>query len=189
MRLFKFDAELAVRRAQREVDAERTRGPLTGAFLLKGGVLSLFVAAAVIGLASRFSIAIATQEYLCLPPYRIWIIDKYDTKPARGEIFAFASLGLGPVFEDGTTIVKVIEGMPGDEVSVGTQQVTINGEVVAEGLQVATDRGIDPARYVRSGTIEQERYWFFGKTPDSFDSRYWGSVSKSQIIGKAYPLW
>lgn len=189
MGMFKFDAEQAVRLAQREVEAERSRGPLTGAFLVKALTLSLLVAVAVLGLAHRFTIAIATQEYLCLPPYRIWVIDKFNTEPVRGEIFAFKSNGLAPVFEDGTTIVKVLEGMPGDEVSVGTEVVTINGKVVAEGLQVATERGIDPARYVRQGTIEAERYWFFGKTADSFDARYWGSVERQQIIGKAYPLW
>ncbi|MFD1690653.1 S26 family signal peptidase [Azotobacter chroococcum] len=37
--------------------------------------------------------------------------------------------------------------------------------------------------------IEADRYWFFGRTADSFDSRYWGSVASHQIIGRAYPLW
>lgn len=189
MGLLKFDPEHAVRKAQADVAAERARGPLTGAFLVKAGVMSILITGAIVSLAQRFSIAIAPQEYLCLPPYRIWIIDKHDTTPVRGDIFAFKSTGLAPVFEDETTIVKVMEGMPGDSVAVTQSQVTINDQVVATGLQVATDRGISPDRYVRAGTIEANRYWFFGKTADSFDSRYWGSVDRSQIIGKAYPIW
>ena len=189
MGVVSYSSEKAIQRAEAAVAAKRARGPLTGAFWLKGIVLSLVVAGAIVALAGRFSIGIATQESLCLPPYRIWVIDKYDTTPIRGEIFAFKSAGLEPVFEDGTLVVKVLEGMPGDHIEVTLDQSSVNGAVVATGLQVAHDQGVDPARYVRTGTIAADRYWFFGKTADSFDSRYWGSVAGSQIIGKAYPIW
>ena len=187
--IFRFDPAKAIRKAEAKAAAKRNRGPLTGAFLVKGLAGAAILACAVYAAGHRFSIAIAPQEYLCLPPYRIWIIDKWDTKPVRGEIFAFTAEGLGPVFEDGTTIVKVLEGMPGDQVEVGLAETKVNGVVVGQGLQVATDRGLDATRYVRSGIIELGRYWFFGKTEDSFDSRYWGSVSGDRIKGKAYPIW
>lgn len=189
MSLLHFDPEEAIRKAQAKVDQKRARGPLTGAFVAKGVVLAALVAAGVVGLAQRYTLAIATQEYLCLPPYRIWVIDKWDKTPARGEIFAFKAQGLSPVFVDGTTIVKVLEGMPGDVAEVTVAQTKINGVTVGTGLQVAVEKGIDPERYVRSGTIESGRYWFFGQTADSFDSRYWGSVDGSQFIGRAYPIW
>lgn len=189
MSLLHFDPEKAIRKAETRVAAKRARRPLSGAFLLKGTVLAAVLAASIVGLTQRFTVAIATQEYLCLPPYRIWVIDKWDTSPVRGEIFAFRAQGLSPVFEDGTTIVKVLEGMPGDTAEVTLEETRINGVRVGTGLRVATDKGIDPSRYVRTGTVESGRYWFFGKTEDSFDSRYWGSVGSSQIIGKAYPIW
>ncbi len=187
--LGRFNPEKAILRAQAEVEAKRSRGPLTGAFLIKGMVMAAVLAASIVGLTQRFTLAVATQEYLCLPPYRLWVIDKWDREPIRGDIYAFKSSGLQPVFEDDTTIVKVLEGMPGDTAEVTLEETRINGSVVAQGLQVATDIGHDPSRYLRSGVIAQGRFWFFGRTPDSFDSRYWGSVGQSQIIGKAYPLW
>lgn len=192
MSLLRFDPDQAVKRAEARVAAEKLRvqRPAPSArFLLKGSLLSVLLAGAIVGLAHRYSIAIAPQEYLCLPPYRIWIIDKGDREPVRGEIFAFRSLGLGPIFQDGTNIVKVLEGMPGDSVKVDLEQTSINGRVVGEGLAVATEKGIDPQRYVRAGVIGEDRYWFFGKTDDSFDSRYWGSVTGEQILGRAYPIW
>lgn len=189
MGLLRFNPTKAINKAKSKVDAERNRGPLTGAFLLKGILLAALLSASIVGVTHRFTLAIATQEYLCLPPYRIWVIDKWDKEPVRGEIFAFKSQGLTPVFADGTTIVKVLEGMPGDTADVDPKQTTINGVVVGTGLQVATDLGLSPERYVRSGVIEQGRYWFFGKTSDSFDSRYWGSVGGEEILGKAYPIW
>ncbi|WP_137887505.1 S26 family signal peptidase [Pseudomonas sp. 2FE] len=184
-----FSVDSKVRRAVARVERERAASRLTATFAAKALVLSAVVAGSVVLLASRYSIAIATQKSLCLPPYRVWLIDKTSVEPVRGEIFAFRSNGLSPIFADGTTIVKVLEGMPGDQVEVTLEQTTINGSQVAEGLQVAIDQRVDPQRYVRKGSIDRGRYWFFGKTSDSFDSRYWGSVGADQIIGKAYPLW
>jgi len=189
MGLLHFDPDEAIRKAEARVAAKRARGPLTWTFLAKGTVLAALVAAGVVGLAHRYTLAIATQASLCLPPYRVWVIDKWDKNPVRGEIFAFAAKGLSPVFSDGTTIVKVLKGMPGDVADVSLTQTTINGTVVGTGLQVAVDKGIEPQRYVRSGSIDEGRYWFFGNTEDSFDSRYWGSVGSSQFIGRAYPIW
>lgn len=186
-----FSVQAKIERAIAE--AERARQPrrigVSAGFLAKGTLFSVLVAAGVVALASRYSVAIAVQENLCLPPYRVWIIDKYETEPARGAIFAFKSRGLGPLFEDGTTIVKVLDGLPGDRVAVTEESTRINDQVIATGLQVARQYGFDPQRYVRQGVIEPDRYWFFGRTADSFDSRYWGSVASHQIIGRAYPLW
>lgn len=184
-----FSIEAKVQKALAEVERERRRRPRLAAFLLKGIPLAVVLAGGVVLLAGRFSLAIATQAALCLPPYRVWLIDKGDTKPVRGEIFAFKAKGLAPVFSDGTNIVKVLQGMPGDQVSVSTAVTTINGSVVGEGLAVATQYHIDPQRYVRQGRIEPEHFWFLGRTLDSFDSRYWGSVERSQIFGRAYPIW
>lgn len=151
--------------------------------------LSALTAVGIYAANTRWAIAIATQENLCLPPYRIWLIDKGDTNPVQGEIYAFTAKGLDPVFADGTTIVKVLEGMPGDRVRVTAEKTYINDRTVATGLDVATSRGIDASRYVREGEIADDRYWFFGTTADSFDSRYWGSVGTEQIRGRAYPIW
>lgn len=184
-----FSIDAKVRRTVEAVESARRHRPLGLRFLLKGVTLASLLAGGVVLLASRYSIAIATQEALCLTPYRVWLIDKGDITPLRGGTFAFKAKGLQPVFPDGTNIVKVMVGLPGDDVSVTEATTVINGEVVGEGLAVATERSLDTARYVRHGHIEIERYWFMGRTADSFDSRYWGSVARSQLWGRAYPIW
>lgn len=184
-----FSIEAKVRRAMAKVERDRAPKRISATFLGKGLLYSAIVAGGVVLLASRYSIAIASQDSLCLPPYRLWIIDKTKSDLVRGEIYAFHSKGLSPIFDDGTIIVKVLEGMPGDLARVRLDETTINDVTVAQGLQVASQHGIDPRKYVREGVIGQGNYWFFGRTPDSFDSRYWGSASTDQIIGKAYPIW
>ncbi|MFD1690654.1 hypothetical protein ACFSHR_01255 [Azotobacter chroococcum] len=59
--------------------------------------------------------------------------------------------GLDPLFEDGTTLVKVLDGLPGDQVAVTEESTRVNGQVIATGLQVARQYGFDPQRYVRQG--------------------------------------
>ncbi|EMB2823958.1 TPA: S26 family signal peptidase [Pseudomonas aeruginosa] len=184
-----FSIEAKVRRAMAKAERDRVSKRLSAAFLAKGLLFSALVAGSVVLLASRYSIAIASQDSLCLPPYRLWIIDKSKEDLVRGEIYAFHSKGLSPIFPDGTIIVKVLEGMPGDHAKVTLDETTINGVSVAKGLQVASQHGIDPQKYIREGVIGEGRYWFFGRTADSFDSRYWGSAATDQIIGKAYPIW
>lgn len=184
-----FSIEAKVRRAAAKVERDRAPKRISATFLGKGLLYAAVVAGGVVLLASRYSIAIASQDSLCLPPYRLWIIDKKNSDPVRGGIYAFHSKGLSSIFHDGTVIVKVLEGMPGDKARVTLDETTINGRTVGKGLQVASQHGIDPRKYVREGVIGQGNYWLFGRTPDSFDSRYWGSASADQIIGKAYPIW
>lgn len=163
--------------------------PARGKFLIKGVVLSTVLAVGVMALADRFTIAIAGQKELCLPPYRIWLIDKSDKTPVRGATFSFKSEGLAPVFADGTLIVKILDGLPGDKIEVTTEATKINGQTLVTRLPVAQQLGLDTSRYIRQGAIKEGSYWFLGRTDDSFDSRYWGSVAAHQIFGRAYPLW
>lgn len=184
-----FSIVAKVRRAMVKVERDRAPKRLSPAFIVTGLLYSAAVACSVVLLASRYAIAIASQDSLCLPPYRLWIIDKKQDDLVRGEIYAFYAKGLSPIFADGTIIVKVLEGLPGDHAKVSLDETTINGMSVGKGLEVASQHGVDPQKYVREGEIGEGRYWFFGRTTDSFDSRYWGSASTDQIIGKAYPIW
>ncbi|MCC9289593.1 S26 family signal peptidase [Pseudomonas aeruginosa] len=184
-----FSIEAKVRRALAKVERDRARKRLSAGFLGKGLLISAVVAGSVVLLASRYSIAMASQDSVCLRPYRLWIIDKMQDDLVRGEIYAFHCKGLSPILADGTIIVEVLEGMPGDRGKVTLDETTINGVCVGIGLQVASQHGIDPQKYVREGEIGAGGYWFFGRTPDSYDSRYWGSASTDLIIGMAYPIW
>lgn len=188
-RLNPLSIQSTIARAEAEVARQRAPWRFSARYMAKAILLSAVLAVTVVGLTSRFTLAIAAQENLCLPPYRVWLIDKGDRDPVRGDIFAFKSKGLQPLFDDGTVVVKVTRGMPGDEVKVDLNGARVNGVFVGHGLAVAADHGIDPSRYIRTTIVGEGRYWMFGETPDSFDSRYWGSIGSEQIIGKAYPIW
>lgn len=163
-------------------------------FLIKSLLLSGVIAGVVGGagtlLAERYSIGVDPQQSRCLG-YRVFLIDKSDKTPERGAIFTFKALGTQPYFPNGTWLTKIIDGMPGDRVQVAHGGVVINGTQVptADGLYLAETLNNPESRFTRDEYLATDKYWFSGRTKDSFDSRYWGTVDQSQLVGRAYPLW
>lgn len=158
------------------------------AFLAKAMPLTICLSLGAYYLTDRYSIGIDPQENTCLE-WRVFIVDKHDQVVERGGIYSFSSRSMEPHFKNGTTIIKVADGVPGDRVQVSLEQVTVNGEIVGQGLLLSDKLKKPKSRYARDEFVPKDHYWFMGKTSDSFDSRYWGYVAKQDIIGKAYPVW
>ncbi|HGN3150140.1 TPA: signal peptidase I [Pseudomonas aeruginosa] len=157
-------------------------------FALKAVPLAAVAGALALYLSNRYSLGIDPQENTCLP-WRVFVIDKQDVTPERGAIFAFKAKDLRPFFQQGTHMIKVIDGLPGDLVKVTKEKVLVNGVEVGEGLGLARPLKRPAGRFVREEIVPASSYWFMGKTLDSFDSRYWGYVAEADLIGRAYPIW
>jgi conjugal transfer pilin signal peptidase TrbI len=145
-------------------------------------------------LAERFRIGVGLQQALCLPPYRVFLIDRH-ARPRRGDYLAFRSdERLLPWFRPGLIVIKALQGVAGDHVVVA-DTVQINGQVVATPsltLGITPLAGAlrrQPEEFRRDEIIPAGAGWVMGQTLDSFDSRYWGYVRDEQIIGRAYALW
>jgi signal peptidase I len=131
------------------------------------------------------------------------------SNPQRGDIVVFYSP------HDGTRLVKRVVGLPGDTIELRNEQLIINGRPVAyaplnaalanqlpkaeqRGNQFATENlpGHDhtvmaipalPARRTFGPVqVPAGGYFMMGDNRDnSFDSRYFGCVPRSQILGRA----
>ncbi len=129
--------------------------------------------------------------------------------PSRGEIVVFFSPA------DGQRLVKRVVGLPGDQIEMVNEQLLVNGRAVTYGpLAPATVAEIPaaeqpahqfaaeslgghvhavmvtPALPARRSfgpvTVPAEQYFMLGDNRDnSFDSRYYGPVARSQIVGRA----
>ncbi len=106
----------------------------------------------------------------------------------RGDIVVFkAPPGTDPSVKD---LVKRVIGLPGDVVGESDGRVTINGKPLDEKylpLGVRTDCAAFRADCFPKGPIAKDHYWVMGDNrPSSKDSRYFGTIAKSDIVGRVF---
>ena len=136
----------------------------------------------------RFRIGFDFQQVQCLD-WQIFLIDTHDKHVSRGNIFAFESdERIAQWFPVGITFVKLLAGVPGDQIVVNQQGVFVNQEnrgalpLLAQIPQSLED-------ITRNEQVPDGKLWAMGTAPASFDSRYWGYVDEDNIIGRVYPIY
>jgi len=87
-------------------------------------------------------------------------------------------------------LLKSIAGIPGDKIKITTYGVFINGYLAPNSiaLNFFENIALNPLPFGEF-ILGQDEYFMLGRTPHSYDSRYFGKVKKTQIIYKAYFLW
>ena len=114
--------------------------------------------------------------------------------PKRGDVVIFAApptahcpAGLNCDF------IKRVIGMPGERIKVQKGQIYIDGKLLKEpyeNLPKGTLAGTSTNSYLREGVeqlVPEDSYVVFGDNrPGSSDSREWGPVPKSKIVGKVW---
>jgi len=119
--------------------------------------------------------------------------------PESGEIIAFYPPHNQSIF------VKRVIGVPGDEIELSGSTLTVNGNVVSHhnsksseifseslGNELYTVQYIESHLKDRSYSIvvPNESYFVMGDNRNnSSDSRHWGMVPKSNVIGKVVAVW
>jgi len=140
-------------------------------------------------------------------PFTTWHLTQWSN-PQRGDIVVFYSP------KDGTRLVKRVIGLPGDTVELRQDQLLLNGlpveyaapdpnlptqlsEPERERSVFATEKlpacrhavmainGVPALRTFGPVTVTAGHYFMMGDNRDnSFDSRYFGTVARSQIVGR-----
>jgi signal peptidase I len=114
----------------------------------------------------------------------------------RGDIIVFRY----PLQPD-TDFVKRVIGMPGDTVEIRDKVVYLNGQPQPEPYVIHDDPTIYPPRpalpepyrsrdQMSPVLVQPGQYWAMGDNRDrSSDSRYWGTVPRSMIKGRAFMVY
>lgn len=140
-------------------------------------------------------------------PFTTWHIAEWSN-PQRGDIVVFFSP------KDGTRMVKRVIGLPGDTIELRNGQLFINAQTVeyttlepevskqladperahaifateqlpAHPHAVMAINGVPAMRTFGPVHISADHYFMMGDNRDnSFDSRYFGTVHRSQIVGR-----
>lgn len=147
-------------------------------------VLALLVATGARAfVVQSFTIPTPSMTPTLQPGDRV-LVDKLAGTIHRGDIVVFHNVAKdvgGP-----PTLVKRVLGLPGDTISGSGTDVRIDGKRVAEpwlpplsGICAAPNRAITP-QHIGAG-----QYFVMGDCRgDSDDSRFWGTVPASNIVGK-----
>lgn len=158
-------------------------------FIVKCSIALILITLFWAWFTSRFIVGIDSQKETSLVGYNLFIIDTQDKVLKKGKVYAYLAQGLEPLFPDGTKLVKYLEGMPGDEIKITSNEtIYVNDEPVAYGLALAQQLQIPKESFQGEKKLENNEYWVMGTSPISFDSRYFGTIKNEQIIGRTYPL-
>ncbi len=141
-------------------------------------------------------------------PFTTWHITEWSN-PQRGDVVVFFSP------KDGTRLVKRVIGLPGDTVELQNERLVINGqpveyaspdpEMAAQLSETERERsifatenlpacphavmainGVPAMRTFGPVQVPDGHYFMMGDNrDDSFDSRYFGTVARGQIVGRA----
>ncbi len=155
--------------------------------------LSLILMVVLVGVLSFGIRAYAVQEYVVptgsmLPTLQIGdriAVDKLSSTIHRGDIVVFnrAPGDHDPAFP---VLVKRVIGLPGETITSVGDGILIDGKPIAQPwLPALTGVCSQAAANIPRTTIPAGQYFVMGDCRgDSDDSRYWGTVPASNIIGK-----
>lgn len=112
------------------------------------------------------------------------LVYKYYGKMQRGDVVLFRS----PISPQ--DFIKRLIGLPGETIKIRGGIVLIDGKAIDQSKWPIVWDNSNFGPY----NIPANSYFFLGDNrPDSYDSRFWGAVSKNRIIGKAelliWPPW
>ncbi len=139
----------------------------------------MFIAEPYVVSGSSMDPTFTTGEYL--------IVDKlsyefHDPKRLSVVIFKFPTVVPG---ESSRVLIKRIIGLPGDTVKMEGNTVTITNKENPGGFVIDQSYITYESSASFTTTLEAGQYWVMGDNrPVSYDSRAWGVLPRSDIIGK-----
>lgn len=103
--------------------------------------------------------------------------------PQRGDVVLYRYPN-----EEGKRFVHRVIGLPGDQIEIRTQMLSVNGEVLTEPYVQHTDQPLAPENvrdHVGPMIVPPDAYFVLGDNrEESLDSRFLGPVSKAHILGQ-----
>ncbi|MEM5853944.1 MAG: signal peptidase I [Candidatus Aenigmatarchaeota archaeon] len=118
--------------------------------------------------------------------HRFFYVDLRRKEPKRGEYIAFW-LYPDKIISEKQRSIKEVVCFPGDVLEVRGRDYYCNGVYLGRAKE-RSKKGIPVDNFKWNGVIPDGMYFVMGVHPDSYDSRYYGFVSKERIIGVGKPL-
>ena len=92
-----------------------------------------------------------------------------------------------PYWDYGAVFAKRFVGCPGDELRTEGAEFYLNDKKIAVASR-HDSKGVAVTSFRFDGVIPAGSYFVLGDGEKSYDSRYWGFVRKSWVVGRGFPL-
>lgn len=153
----------------------------------------LLVAVPLMWFTANYRVGIDVIEGESCLPYTLYLVDLNDQDVTLGDYVAFEARQMEPFYADGTTAVKIIAAVPGDQVTVDESGVAVNGKIWGAMAHVGPDGRLSEIGktlndYRRNEIVPEGRFLMLATHERSYDSRYWGTIAEEQVIGRVIPL-
>lgn len=129
-------------------------------------------------------------EPACMPSL-LYLWHKPDrATPRKGDyvVARMPDTGMAIGARKGDRIVKRVAATEGDRVRVQGTELWINEEHADRLWLAKSIPGKAPGDFDRDSVMVEHEIFLMGTTKESFDSRYWGTLRREEIIGYAIPL-
>lgn len=100
-------------------------------------------------------------------------------------------LARGSCNNKSTPVLKKVIAAPGDSVSLNNQFITVDDLSYRAPRQLKDSRNLPVKKFIRNGNYQHiKTYWLYGENDPihSWDSRYYGGITRQHIIGVYKPL-
>ena len=121
-------------------------------------------------------------------PFRVFLTVRNGEISCGPESIGLFRLNVhNPYWDYGAVFAKRFVGCPGDTLRTEGAKFYLKGKriAVASGHD---SKGVEVESFQFDGVIPVDSYFVLGDGEKSYDSRYWGFVKRSWIVGRGFPL-
>ena len=124
----------------------------------------------------------------CLPA-DFYMIDHQDKTIRNGELLAFHMPKTVRFIHKNERVIKIVAGVGGDKLKI-TMDGVYNGTKFykVNARRISQKYNIPPESIEKEITVPEREVFLVGQTDHSWDSRFWGPVKLTSVIGKTYAI-
>lgn len=125
----------------------------------------------------------------CLPEFHAGVLMRGGlTSLHRGDLVYWRPSGPLAYVKQGV-VLKKVGALPGDHLQIQGERILVNGRELATGLSLHNIYEKSVQQLQRDEIVPAGKVFVYGTHPRSDDSRYWGYVDASGLLGRAYRFW
>lgn len=155
--------------------------------IVVGGFSAIFFYAVFSSFSAHYRIGLDLQEKACFS-WSVYLVELDRTYvPKRGDYVAFVrEVKSNDGKQRRVMFAKRVEGSEGDVLEVKSGVAYLNKSERGTLMRNRLSKTLPSYDLVR--TVQKGEFLFFGDSPFSYDSRYFGPVPSDQLVGKVIPI-